>query len=103
MQFDDYFDKWVKGYFNIWVPLFQDGKLELDMPGVSKDSISITAEDGILHVSGARGSRKYTHVADLPANVDVGLIKAEFKDGVLSITLPKETIPSTKKIQIKVS
>jgi HSP20 family protein len=40
---------------------------------------------------------------NLPFNIDPDAVKAEFKDGVLTVTVPKppEVVEKTKKIEIK--
>ena len=39
----------------------------------------------------------------LPDNIDEAAVKAEFKDGMLNVTLPKTTQPKNKAISVTVS
>ena len=39
----------------------------------------------------------------LPTYVDEGNVKAEFKNGLLTLTLPKKEDAKTKKIEVKVA
>ena len=91
----------------------------MDLPGVEKKYVEINVREGILTVSGERkivnqdseNNRvqcESTHGAfsrsfELSNEIVADKIKAEFKDGVLSITIPKteEVKPAVKKIAIK--
>lgn len=91
--------------------------VHVDMPGLDKDKIDITVRGETLTIQGVRetvneeqsGSyytqeRSYGSFARslrLPGPVDEANIKAEYKDGVLIITLPKVTQDeASKKISI---
>eukprot|EP00457_Paulinella_chromatophora_P007754 gb/GEZN01007779.1/.p3 GENE.gb/GEZN01007779.1/~~gb/GEZN01007779.1/.p3 ORF type:complete len:103 (+),score=34.27 gb/GEZN01007779.1/:919-1227(+) len=76
----------------------------------SKDKLDVTIEDDIFTVKGefkqeqstASGSSKkfssFSRSIRLPDTVDQDKIKAEFKGGVLNITLPKKAgVPPQKK------
>jgi HSP20 family protein len=81
-----------------------DGKLEIaaELPGVKEDDIDLSIEDGVLILRGEKRSdrsddeRGYTERSygtferriTLPGNVDEDKCSAEFKDGVLTISLP---------------
>ncbi|KAI5063939.1 hypothetical protein GOP47_0020609 [Adiantum capillus-veneris] len=76
-------------------------KLRMDLPGMSKQDVQITVEDGDLVVKAehetkededewsARSYGAYHTRIKLTENVDVNGIKAEMKDGVLKIQAPK--------------
>lgn len=89
-----------------------------DLPGLSKDDIEISVEDGMLSIS---GERKFEHVSDeenkgfkrlerswgsfrrsfsLPQGVDLEKVTAAFADGVLTVTLPKSEIVKARKVDI---
>ena len=95
----------------VWMPqldLYEDSAafvLEADLPGVREKDISVAIEDGDLVL---RGKRAFERVCDeenfhcrerqsgeflrrlrLPTFVDQKKIRAEFRDGVLRVTLPK--------------
>lgn len=90
--------------------------LVADVPGMSRDDIEITLEDGILSIHGERvtateetqqgfhrkervhGSfrRQFT----LPDTVNTESITASVKDGVLEIGIPKQEKPQPRKISI---
>ena len=89
------------------------------MPGLEKDQVKVTVENGILLIAGERKSdheeknRKYHRVErsygsflrsfSLPDDADGTKIKAEFKNGVLKVHLPKSEDAKPKSIEIKVS
>lgn len=87
--------------------------VQVDMPGLDKDKIDITVRGEILTIQGMRetvsqnqsGSfytqeRSYgsfSRSLRLPGPVDETAIKAEYKDGVLAITLPKASKEGASK------
>ena len=93
--------------------------LEVDVPAVKKEDISIDVEDNALRISGVRKfdeSRKdeefyrveslygkFERVFSLPEDVDPSKIEAEMEDGVLYIKIPKKIVveDAPKKIEIK--
>jgi HSP20 family protein len=91
--------------------------VEMHIPGIDPDKVEIDVEDTYLHVSGSREEKeevedeKYYHkeirrgsferVIHLPARVVQEEARAEFKDGVLKVTLPKEQVKKTKKIKVR--
>ena len=78
--------------------------LTVQLPGVAKDGLSITAEEGTLVIRGERSWKRpsgwtalYRESADYPFEltlehdnaVDLDKIHAEIRDGVLQVSLPK--------------
>lgn len=101
------------------VDIKEDGNnyiLEADLPGVKKDSININYENNYLTISTSRKDeyeerrdnylRQERHYGEFRRsfyvdNIDESKIKAEFKDGVLKITMPKlENAPRGRRIDI---
>ena len=90
-----------------------------DLPGVSKKDVSIEVDDNVLKISGERKNNyseqnseyNYTNVAygkffksfNLPDDVKQDNIKANMKDGVLSLEIPRMEVVKNdvKKIAIK--
>lgn len=88
-----------------------------DLPGVKPADIEITAEKGVLTLRGARNfeqnaddghySRiervrgKFVRTFSLPENVATDDIKAQFKDGVLELTIPKIAKPEPRRIEVR--
>jgi len=90
--------------------------INMDMPGLDKKDVKIEVEDGYLVVSGERKSEyedkkngwlkcersygKFQRSFNLGGNVDETKIKAEFKNGELTLTLPKAEKAQKKLINI---
>ncbi len=89
--------------------------IEAELAGVSKDAVDVQIENNILTFSGEKKSEladkkahrveryygKFSRSFSLPDNVDQTNIKAESKDGMLFLTLPKMK-PEETRTQIKV-
>jgi HSP20 family protein len=87
-----------------------------DLPGVKEDDLDITLTENRLMVSGKReaeerkeGERFYayerefgafTRTFSLPEGVDAEHVKADFKDGVLTLVVPKRPEVQPKKITV---
>lgn len=92
--------------------------IEAELPGMSKDDVKVTVQNGVLSIQGERKHEKETddkkhHRIErfygsflrrftLPENVDEDSIQASFKDGVLSLTLNKAEPTEPKSIEVDV-
>lgn len=92
--------------------------IEAELPGISKDDVKVTVQNGVLSIQGERKHEKETddkqhHRIErfygsflrrftLPENVDENSVKAKFKDGVLSLTLTKAEPVEPKAIEVDV-
>jgi HSP20 family protein len=90
----------------------------VELPGMSRDQVSITASEGLLTIKGKRPDdspgTKYAAVrrerpvgefeksVKIPSTVLQDRISATFKNGVLAITLPKAEEAKPKQIAIEV-
>lgn len=87
--------------------------LHAEMPGVKKDQISVNIDNGNLSLSGVRtlsmegvadwaefGDVEYQRVFSVPQTIDVGRVRAELKDGILALHLPKSEAAKPKKIKV---
>src|ERR1043165_1034746 len=106
-----------------WMPavdIHEEAKqfvVRADLPGVKPADIEITAEKGVLSLRGARNfeqqndeghysrvervSGKFVRTFTLPENVQTDAIKAQFKDGVLELTIPKAAKPEQRRIEVQ--
>ncbi len=86
----------------------------VDLPGIDRSTLDITIDDDRLAIKGKRdendstvaGERprgNFRRMFDVPASVVQNEIKAEYKDGVLKIRLPRQPERKTQRIEIKVS
>jgi HSP20 family protein len=90
-----------------------------ELPGLTKDDVNINYEDGVLTIRGEKRQekeekRKNYHRLErsfgafersfrVPSRVLVDKIDAKFKDGVLSLTMPKAEEARPKEIPIKIN
>jgi HSP20 family protein len=94
-----------------------DVVLKAELPGVDPKDVEARVEDGTLYLKGERKFEKevkeqnfhrversygsFVRSFALPSSVDADKVSAEYKDGILSLTMPKkeEAKPKTIKIQ----
>ncbi len=92
--------------------------VQIDIPGISKDDISVEFEDGLLVVKGERkivapaenakkifASQRATSLHQtfrLPVTVEPERISGSYKDGVLSVTIEKRKKPEPVRIKLAV-
>ncbi|MDK2886126.1 MAG: hypothetical protein PWP54_684 [Thermosipho sp. (in: thermotogales)] len=92
--------------------------IEVELPGLKKEDVKITVEDGILTIKGERKfdredkkknyrliervEGRFERSFTLPEYVDLEKIKAKFEDGILKIEIPKKEEKARKVIDIKV-
>ena len=129
-DFDEpFFDNfWLKPFdgsnfkFAPRVDITEDDKnlyVSAEIPGVAKEDINVTMNENLLTLSGEkkkeekeerknyyrleRSKGTFTRTFTIPLAVKADMIKAEFKDGILNITLPKmeEVKRNEKHIEIK--
>lgn len=90
-----------------------------EIPGVKKENVKVTVQDGTLTISGERkmekeeNDKKFHRIERsygsfmrsfcVPNDADESAVKAEFKDGVLDVTLPKSATAKPKTIEVSVS
>ena len=124
--FEDAMGTWLgesngRGNTN-WVPLADiyendnDLIVRAELPGVDPEMVDLRVENNVLTIRGERPfeqkveqenyhrlersygtfSRSFT----LPATIDADKIRAEYRDGILNLTLPKSEKAKPKRIQI---
>ena len=108
-----------------WVPaldLYEDREdlvVKAELPGLSKDEIDISLHEGTLAISGERKAEtkdetngsyrserffgRFQRTLTLPKAVDAGKVQATYKDGVLTVTLPKTEEAKPRQIQVNVN
>ena len=107
------------GRWNPAVDLYEKNDhfvIKAELPGVDKKDIAIDLKDRVLTLSGERSHEnevkkenyyrkersygKFQRAFTLPADVDSDKIKAEFKDGLLQIEIPKPEEQKPKQVTI---
>ncbi|RBP29694.1 heat shock protein Hsp20 [Marinobacter pelagius] len=92
--------------------------VEAELPGMSKDDVKVTVDDGVLTIKGERKQEEETedkkmHRIErfygsfmrrftLPDNVDENSVKASFKDGLLTLIINKAEPKEPKAIEVNV-
>jgi HSP20 family protein len=93
--------------------------VNLDLPGFKREDITVHLEDGSLVISGERKAEtvgegtevhrqeryygKFSRALTLPVAIAADGVKASFKDGVLTVTLPKAEEAKPKQIDVTVN
>jgi HSP20 family protein len=87
------------------------------VPGMRKEDIDISLQDGMLTIAGERArssgegdnaerterfSGKFRRSITLPTRVDAGKVSATYKDGILTVTLPKAEEAKPKKVEVTI-
>lgn len=92
--------------------------VKAELPGMKKEDIDVSIQDGVLSISGERKSEEKIQDAEtyrserfvgrfhrsvtLPSQVKADEVKAHYQDGILTITLPKAEEAKRKQIAVKV-
>ena len=110
--------------FSGWTPaldLYEDKDnlvVKLEVPGMKREDIDVSLHEGSLSVSGERRSEekhkdadvyrterffgRFQRIVALPTPVAADKVKAQYQDGILTITLPKTEEAKPKQIDVKV-
>ena len=106
-----------------WTPLTditEDEKeylIKAELPEVKKEDVKVTVQNGMLIMTGERKfekeekKKKYHRVArsygtfmrSLPEDGDANKVKAEFKNGLLTVHVPKRGHAKPKQIEVNVA
>ena len=114
-----------RGTASAWAPVLDvhhdkdNYVVTAELPGLKKEEINLSLHDGVLTISGERKNEretkegqsfrneryfgKFQRSVTLPAAVDSGKVKASYKDGVLTVELPKAEEAKPKQIEVSVS
>ncbi|HXV67508.1 MAG TPA: Hsp20/alpha crystallin family protein [Nitrospira sp.] len=108
-----------------WIPTVDisesDGEylIKAELPEVKKEDVKVTVEDGVLTLQGERRQEKeekgkrfhrversygsFVRSFTLPESIDESGVRADYKDGVLNLHLPKTEKVKPKAIEVKVA
>ncbi len=109
-----------------WTPaldLFDEDEqlvAKVELPGITKESITVNYQDGVLTFSGERkadyaegkepdcyraerATGRFSRDLALPVPVQADKIKATYKDGVLSVFMPKSEDAKPHKVEVSIS
>jgi HSP20 family protein len=121
--FDDLLNDTFKdtdGYYYPAVNIAENkGHIEVttELPGMKKEDIKVEVRDNVLYISGEKKRPaeskdrsfyrieqcygKFDRRIELPLKVDTSKIEAEYKDGILNITLPITEAEKQIEVEIK--
>lgn len=92
--------------------------LEMELPGIAPDQVDISIENDMLTVRGEKREERreeeeegryyliernygsFSRAFSLPPGVDPDQVKADFENGLLTITIPRAALPQPRRIQI---
>lgn len=108
-----------------WAPLVdieetdKEYLVKAELPEVKKEDVKVTLEDGVLTIQGERrlekeekGKKihriersygKFLRTFTVPRDVDEKKILADFKEGVLTVHVPKAEVFKPREIEVKVA
>jgi len=110
------------GSWSPTVDIFDEGGevvIHADLPGMKKEDIDVRVENNVLTIRGKKERKEevkeegyfrtersfgaFSRSFSLPNTVEVGKIQADYKDGVLTLRLPKAEEAKPRQIEVKVS
>jgi HSP20 family protein len=115
-------ETWTKGNITPKLDVVDDDKafrVSVELPGMTEKDVAVTVDDRALTIRGEKKEEKekkdkdvfrreraygsFRRTIELPGDVDAAKIEAKFKDGVLTIDLPKtkEAQERVKQIPVK--
>jgi HSP20 family protein len=118
----DELDRLFESPSQAWAPALEvhedkDGyTIRVELPGTRREDIEVSLQDGALVISGERKAEaikedtevhrqeryfgKFSRTLTLPTAVSGDKVKAAYKDGILTVTLPKAEEAKPKQIAV---
>jgi HSP20 family protein len=112
-------------FFADWAPAVdiqetdKEYLIKAELPEVKKEDVKVEVVDGVLTIGGERTQEKeekgkkfhkverlygtFVRQFALPTEVDAAKVQAEYKDGMLSVHLPKTAAAKPKTVEVKVA
>jgi HSP20 family protein len=127
--FDEFFNNFLDSGFDrgeeTWIPrvdvLEKKGNLQLrvEIPGLEKDDIDISLENNVLTLKGEKKHEKdednnnyrrresfygkFSRSFTLPEASDIDKIKADYKNGILIISIPQKPEAQPREIPVRIN
>ncbi len=124
---DNFFDSFFNDMLTpetIWRPHMdvieteKDYQVKFVLPGFDRKDIKVSLKDGVLEVKAERKEEKeekgrdylireiatgtFSRRVELPDNIKTDAVSAEYKNGILSLTLPKKEESLPREVEVKV-
>jgi HSP20 family protein len=121
----DELDRLFESPLRAWAPVLdvrEDADsfvIRAELPGLKREDIEVSLQDGALVISGERKVEekqegveihrqerfygKFQRALTLPELVAADKVKAQYKDGILTVTLPKTEEAKPKQIDVSVN
>ncbi len=93
--------------------------IKAELPEVSKDDVKVTVDDGVITISGERRNEleqkdeklhrieglygSFSRRFRLPDDADIGGIRAESRNGVLKVRVPKQAAARPRTVEVQVN
>jgi HSP20 family protein len=112
-------------FFNGWVPavdVLEDKDsiiVRAELPGIKKEDIDLSLHEGVLSLSGERKEKgrsedsetyrserfygRFHRTVTLPKPVAADKVQASYKDGLLTVTLPKTEEAKPRQIEVNLA
>lgn len=90
--------------------------LTAEIPGISKEDVTVTIKDGVLTLTGKKESEheekgaeyylketrcgSFSRTCRLPSEVNEETVDASYKDGILTVVMEKKEDSKVKKIEV---
>lgn len=125
LNLNDELDRLFETPLQAWAPALDVHEdkdkftVNLELPGLKREDIEVHLEDGSLIISGERKSEtvsegtevhrqeryygKFSRALTLPTAVAADKVKAAYKDGILTVTLPKAEEAKPKQIDVTIN
>jgi HSP20 family protein len=122
--FDTFFGRTPQEADGFWSPTIdieEDSEnycVKAELPGMKKDDIKISVRGNLITLSGERKHTsemkmktfhriersygKFSRTITLPSDVDSDTVKATYKDGILTVILPKPESTKPKEIEVEI-
>jgi HSP20 family protein len=114
-----------KPFFADWAPAVdieetaQEYLIKAELPEMKREDVQVNVLEGVLTIEGERTQEKeekgkkfhkmersygkFVRQFALPAGIDGAKVQAEYKDGVLSVHLPKTAVAKPTAVNVKVA
>jgi HSP20 family protein len=112
-------------FFSDWAPAIdiqetdKEYVVKADLPEVKKEDMKVEVDNGVMTIEGERKREKeekgktfhriersygkFVRRFSLPTEIDASHVEAAFKEGVLTVHLPKTAATKSKSIEVKVA